>query len=658
MNGASKLLRSKEQELTRRLDTCLRQTAFENRYFLHPRRLPALGKELTDFFLSFFDKDSAADPSFRGRQLANEGVGEKTILSLVSTFKSFCREVLDGQAVDPAEAARALGACDQASDLLVFGYMKGREELLLKDQEQLRRALSAALDSQSQELLVKNHAIDTSINGIILADMDGTVKWVNSSFLSLWGLTATHEAVGRNVTEFWSGPDARRILEDLPRTGGWRGEFEADRKGGGGFSVEVSASLIRNEEGSTLGVMTSFMDITERKRLQAQVLQAQKMDALGQLAGGITHDFNNLLTAVSGYLQLLLIDAPHDTQMHQDLMQIKAAVDRGTGLTRQLRLFTRQASGNRQSVSLNDVARETWEIFKRTFPPEITVQLDLAPSLWTIEADPNQISQVLVNLCVNARDAMTDTNSESAGGTLTVETANVETTDERIGRYMTAQPGRYVLLRVRDTGVGMASELLDRLFIPFVTTKSARSGTGLGLAVVYGIVAGHHGFIDVQSVVGKGTVFEILFPMAVQQKTARHEETAVPPLARGHGRILIVDDEQQVREIMSRVLESCGYEVLSAEDGRDALARFENGVGIDLVILDMMMPGMGGRECLAHLRQKNPGVRVLVTTGYTSDGSAQELLHEGALGIVEKPLDLKGFAEKVQKIVGADTGCC
>jgi len=655
MSGASDLLRASEQDLAARLTAQLRETVFENRYFLNPRRFPELGTELASLFLGLFSGDATADPLARGRQLANDGVGEKTILGLVSTFRRFAREGLGARS---AEAAPELAAADALTDLVVHGYMKGREEMLLKDQEQLRRALSTALDSQSQELLVKNHAIDTSINGITLTDLDGTVKWANASFLSLWGLGAAHEAVGRNVMEFWSGTDARRILEDLPRTGGWRGEFEAGRKDGGIFSVEVSASLIRNEEGRTLGIMTSFMDITERKRLQAQVLQAQKMDALGQLAGGITHDFNNLLTAVSGYLQLLLIDAPRDTQMHQDLMQIKAAVDRGTGLTRQLRLFTRQASGNRQSVSLNDVARETWEIFKRTFPPEITVQLELAPSLWSIDADPNQISQVLVNLCVNARDAMTDTSSESAGGMLTVETANVETTEERIGRYVTARPGRYVMLRVRDTGVGMPPEMLDRLFIPFVTTKSARRGTGLGLAVVYGIVTSHHGFIDVQSVAGKGTVFEILFPMAPQQKATGPVESAVPPLARGHGRILIVDDEQQVREIMSRVLESCGYEVLAAEDGRDALARFADGAGIDLVILDMMMPGMGGRECLARLRQKSPGVRVLVTTGYTSDGSAQELLREGALGIVEKPLDLKGFAERVQKIVGADTGAC
>ncbi len=415
------------------------------------------------------------------------------------------------------------------------------------------------------------------------------------------------------------------------------------------FTVELSASLIRNEEGTAIGIMTSFVDITERKRLIAQIIQAQKMEALGQLAGGITHDFNNLLTAISGYVQFLLIDAPRDSRMHQDLMQIRAAVDRGTGLTRQLRLFTRQTSGNRQVVSLNDIARETWEIFKRTFPPAIAIDLSLATSLWTIEADPNQVSQVLVNLCVNARDAMMDAKSMTGGGTLSIETANVDLAEDRVSRYMSARPGKYVAIRVRDTGCGIAPELLDRLFVPFMTTKSARSGTGLGLAVVYGIVASHHGFIDVRSVTGQGTAFEILFPMTTRPRDAKSEDAAPPTLTQGHGTVLVVDDELQVREIISRVLGTCGYEVVTVGDGREALSRFGRGTGIDLVILDVMMPGMGGRECLASLRIADPGVRVLVTTGYTSDSSAQELLVEGAIGIVEKPLDLKLLVESVQK---------
>jgi PAS domain S-box-containing protein len=554
---------------------------------------------------------------------------------------------------------QSLAEIDAFTWPLLEGYMKTREAQILTDQEQLRRALSAALESQSQELLVKNHAINTSINGIMLADLDGRVSWVNASFLSLWGYASPAEAAGTRFEDFWAEEAARRVLDLVRSAGGWHGELTGRRRDGSSFSVELSVSLTRNEEGKAIGIMASFADVTERKRLQAQVLQVQKMDALGQLAGGITHDFNNLLTAISGYLQLLLISVPRDTQMYQDLMQIRAAVERGAGLTRQLRLFTRQATGKRQIVSLNDVARETWGIFKRTFPPDIAVELLLSPSLWPIEADPNQMSQVLVNLCVNARDAMMDQAGQDAVGTLTLETANIELSESMASRYMNALPGRYVSLRVSDTGIGMPPELLERVFIPFVTTKSARSGTGLGLAVVYGIVANHRGFIDVASAVGRGSTFTIYLPRAERQNERPVEEAVSSSMERGHGSILAVDDDQQVLEVMARALTACGYVVVPAHDGRDAVERFADGSGIDLVILDMMMPGMSGRECLARLREIAPGVRVLVTTGYTSNGSARDMLGEGALDIVEKPIDLKVLAEKVKSALGqTGTAAC
>ncbi len=215
-------------------------------------------------------------------------------------------------------------------------------------------------------------------------------------------------------------------------------------------------------------------------------------------------------------------------------------------------------------------------------------------------------------------------------------------------------PARYVRLTVRDTGVGMSPELLARLFIPFVTTKGARRGTGLGLAVVYGIVASHQGFTDVQSEPGKGSTFQIFLPMTERREESPVENAPAPALVHGQGKILVVDDEPQVREVISRVLVSCGYTVLTAEDGRDALVRFGDGSGIDLVVLDMVMPEMGGRECLARLRKANAAVRVVIATGYTSDGSAQELLGEGALAIVEKPLDIAAFAGIVQTILGKE----
>jgi PAS domain S-box-containing protein len=654
MSRVSDRFREKEQELADALKARLREAVFENRYSLHPRRLAELGTENAGIFLNFLEAPDRTDALAYGQKLAREGIGEKTMLLVASDIQRFCRTELgsDIELLNPA-----LDAVDAFSSRLLDGFMKAREAQILTDQEQLRRALSAALQSQGEELLIKNHAINTSINGIMLADLDGKVTWVNASFLQMWGCASADEVIGAAIGDFWVGEEARDMVRVLPRTGGWHGELSARRKDGTVFSVELSASLIRNEEGGAIGLMTSIVDITEGKRLQAQILQAQKMDAMGQLAGGIAHDFNNLLTAISGYLQLLLINAPRGTQIHQDLMQIKSAVDRGTGLTQQLRFFTRQATGMSQIVRLNEIALETYAILHRTFPPEIIIELSLAPSAWTIEADPNQMSQILVNLCVNARDAMMGKTDRSPGGTLRIATTNVELSGEQAGRYVNARPGRYVALRVSDTGTGMPPELLERMFIPFVTTKGERSGTGLGLAVVYGIVANHHGFIDVKSVVGEGTAFEIFLPRTERKDVEKPGRTAPSTLPRGRGRILVVDDEPQVRGVISRILTACGYTVILAENGQEALSRFSESGGIDLVLLDMIMPDMGGRECLARLRKADPNARVLIATGYTSDGSAQELLREGALAIIEKPLDLTALAEKIGGILGGAGAC-
>ena len=654
MIPAVESLRAKENALVGDLNSLLRDNAYENRYAMHPRRLAELGGELASFFLRFIGDPTTVDAFAFGQNLARTGLGERTIILLSAQLQRFCRRELWR---NPKALDAILQRVDALTLALLNGFIKSRETQILTDQEQLRRALATALENQSQELLVKNHAINTSINGIILADLEGRVTWVNISFLQMWGYASANEVIGLDIGGLWVGEDAREVVRLLPRTGGWRGELTAQRKDGSAFSIEVSASLVRNEEGGAIGLMSSVIDITERKRLQTQIIQAQKMEALGQLAGGITHDFNNLLTAISGYLQLLLLNAPRDTQMHQDLLQIKAAVDRGSGLTQQLRFFTRQATGTRQIISLNEVASETYGIFHRTFPPEINVELTLAPSLWTVEADPNQMSQVLVNLCVNARDAMTQGDERPAGGTLRIETANVELSEEQAERYVNAWPGRYVVLKVSDTGTGMPPELLEKLFIPFITTKGPKSGTGLGLAVVYGIVTNHRGFIDVHSTVGRGSTFEIFLPVTDREAVLVVQEPAGPALARGRGKILVVDDETQVQEVICRTLTACGYTALPAGNGRDALSLCRQRGDFDLVILDMMMPDIGGRECLARLRELDPDLKVIIVTGFTANGSALELLKEGAREILEKPLDLKVLTEKVQKLLGGTPAC-
>jgi CheY-like chemotaxis protein len=337
----------------------------------------------------------------------------------------------------------------------------------------------------------------------------------------------------------------------------------------------------------------------------------------------------------------MLRKTPEGNQQHKDLRHIKIAAERAAALTRQLRLFTRQEEGKRRPVQLNSVVEETRDLLERSISREITIELRLEPELWVVEADPSQISQVLMNLCVNARDAMPD------GGTLTLETRNVTLDEEEAQAILAARPGRYVCLSVSDTGGGMSPEVQARLFEPFFTTKGPGKGTGLGLAVAYGILKGHNGFINVYSEVGQGSTFRIYLPvieLAVEE--GQVEELELPT---GTETILLVDDEEAIRKLGERILKQCGYTVLKAENGVQALEVYQAHRGeIALVVLDMLMPEMGGRECLHRLQELDPAARVLISTGYTVNGSVRELMSEGALGVVEKPFNIEDLAAMVR----------
>jgi signal transduction histidine kinase len=385
-------------------------------------------------------------------------------------------------------------------------------------------------------------------------------------------------------------------------------------------------------------------EITERKQLEAHLLQAQKMESIGRLAAGIAHDFNNLLTPIGGFAELLLRKAPQGSQQQEYLRQIKMAAERAATLTGQLRLFTRQEKGERHPVQLNSVVEETRALLERSISKEIAIELRLASELWAVEADLSQVSQVLMNLCVNACDAMPD------GGILTLETRNVTLEEEWARAMLEARPGRYVCLSVSDTGCGMSPEVQARLFEPFFTTKEVGEGTGLGLAVVYGIVKGHGGFINVYSEEGRGSTFHVYLP--AMEWAVEERESEGLELPTGTETILVVDDEEMVLALGQRVLELCGYTVLMAEDGFQALEVYQAYRGeIGLVVLDVVMPQMGGLECLHRLRELDPQVKVLISTGYTARGLAQKLVAEGALGVVEKPFQIQDFATAVRTTI-------
>lgn len=648
-------LAQRKRELVELIADALTANAFANRFTLHPEDLPKIAEDAANRILHLLETEDPEGAFAFGDSLEHRGLAASSAMALLFKTRQFCSNALAGG--EPALLEEVFSLFERLATSLISGFDAALEEEILSDQEQLRHALSTAIESQSRELLLKNHAIATSINGIVLADLTGQITYVNHAFLALWGYAKPEEIVGRRFDQLWVDDEGERILDRILSRGGWFADHTAKRADGSPLSVALSASVIRDQTGSSIGIMASLVDMTERKRLETQMQQVQKMDDLGQLAGGIVHDFNNLLTAIGGYLQLLLLDAPPDSRLARDLTQIKIAVDRGSGLTKQLHYFTRQATGTRHLVTLNDVARETAELLRHTFPPEIAIHLELVDHPWSIEADPNQMSQVLMNLCVNAREAIEEraaTDSVRATrGAVTIETLNITLSDDQARSHANVTPGRYVLLRVNDTGVGMPPELVERLFIPFVSTKAEKRGGGLGLSVVYGIVRSHGGFINVTSVQGSGSTFFIYLPVAQAGSDGRPAQQPDMALAKGEGTILVVDDEEQVREIMVRSLEACGYAVHEADCADAALAVYtRHGPEIGLVILDMVMPGMGGRETLARLREMDPAVAVLLVTGYTSDRTARTPEELGAQGLIEKPLDIRRFTERVAHLMG------
>jgi len=383
-------------------------------------------------------------------------------------------------------------------------------------------------------------------------------------------------------------------------------------------------------------------DVSEKKRMEAQLLQAQKMEAIGTLAGGVAHDFNNLLMVIQGNVSLMLLDTPPNHPHHDMLKMIEKQVNSGSKLTSQLLGYARKGRYEIKPINLNSLVEETSEVFGRT-RKNISIHRDLAPDLLTCQADQGQIQQVLMNLFVNAADAM------PMGGNLHLKTNNV-TYKEIKGRFYTPNPGDYLMLTVSDSGMGIDSKNLDRIFDPFFTTKELGRGTGLGLASVYGIVKGHDGYIEVESDKGRGATFKVYLPAS--GKRAQNIEKPTGPIPKAIGSILLVDDEKAVLEVGEKFLKVLGYKVFPAQSGDEAIETFKKYLGsIDLVILDMIMPQMGGGEVYDQLKQISPKVKVLLSSGYSIDGEASNIMSRGCNGFIQKPFDILQLSQSIRAIL-------
>jgi PAS domain S-box-containing protein len=419
----------------------------------------------------------------------------------------------------------------------------------------------------------------------------------------------------------------------------------------------------RHRDESVRGIQTTFVpvsdgsgvvsrvdgisrDVTQQRRLEEQFRQAQKMEAVGQLAGGVAHDFNNLLTVITSYGDLLLSDLEATDPRRKDVEEIRKAALGAAGLTRQLLAFSRQQVLEPRVLELNAIVSGAEKMLQRLIGEDIGLVTVLAPDLGAMKADPGQLEQVIMNLAVNARDAMPE------GGKLTLETANMELDATYTAEHTPVGPGAYVVLSVSDTGVGMDEQTKRRIFEPFFTTKEQGKGTGLGLATVYGIVKQSGGFIWVYSELGHGTTFKIYLPRVDEQAEVAHRGTAMPQSVHGNETVLLAEDAGPLRAVVSHILRRNGYTVLEGPDGKSALDKAAEHDGpIHLLITDVIMPEMSGRQLAERLRERRPELKVLFVSGYTDDAIVRHGILEPGISFLQKPFSPDTLARKVREIL-------
>lgn len=507
-----------------------------------------------------------------------------------------------------------------------------------------RKRAESAITTANQRL---RRFIDASIVGVFIADAAGNILEANDYYLNLIGATRdelnARSVNWRTITPpEWIPADTNAIRELHEHGTCAPYEKEYCRPDNTRVSVLLTGTIL---PGPAEEIAAFAVDLTERKSLDGQLRQAQKMEAVGQLAGGVAHDFNNILQALLGYGSMLLDRLPECDEMHEFADEIVQGAQRAAALTRQLLAFSRRQILEMEDLNLNDVVKNLTRMIRRLIGEDIEINTLEGQRLDLVHADRGQVEQVLLNLCVNARDAM------PKGGVLTIETENVVIREEYCTIHTWATPGSFVMLSVSDTGCGMDAQTQEHIFEPFFTTKELGKGTGLGLATVYGIVRQHQGMVQVYSEVGSGTTFKIYIPSL--QTTTEKKEHAITERARGGTEtILLADDNAAILKLAERILKDAGYTVLTATNGREALEVFErNGEDIALAILDMVMPKLGGRAVYDALIPRFPQVRFLFSSGYSANALHTDFVMQEGIELIQKPYAPSALLHKVRQIL-------
>jgi PAS domain S-box-containing protein len=475
--------------------------------------------------------------------------------------------------------------------------------------------------------------LDKARDAILVRDLEGNILFWNKGAERMYGWTR-QEIVGRNMGALcYANP---KIFEEANELvigqGEWHGELQHLTKDGHGITIEARWTLIRDNDGQPKSVLAINTDITDRKKIEAQFMRAQRMESIGTLAGGIAHDLNNILAPIMMSIDILRSssDSPQTTQI---LETIQVSAKRGADIVRQVLSFARGLEGERIEVQPKHLLKDLENIIKDTFPKDIRLQFSIPNETWTILGDPTQIHQILLNLCVNARDAMPN------GGNLTVAVENCMIDEQYAAMNLQAKPGRYVNISVTDSGTGIPPAILDKIFEPFFTTKELNKGTGLGLSTVMAIIKSHDGFVNVYSEPGQGTTFKVYLPAMEVSSEARKEQSEAASLPRGNGElILVVDDEASILTITVRTLQAFGYQVLTATDGAHAVAVYaQHEKEIAVVLTDMMMPVMDGPAMIHALMRMNPAVKIVAASGLNANGSTAKASGAGVKHFLMKP---------------------
>ncbi len=532
----------------------------------------------------------------------------------------------------------------------------GKPKVSLRKDPPGRQGVLRQLQVAEEKLRRTEHRYRTLIESIpdiiYTLELDGSLSYISPRWKKILGHDES-EVLGRFFIEFAPPEDHPflvRVFKDVRnhKKNVENVHWHYLKKDGTSRFFLGSAAPLYDEEGRVTGMIGMARDVTDHKRVEEQLLQSQKMESIGNLAGGIAHGFNNLLGGILGYATFVKRKLSTRDKIYQSVEAIERSAQRAAELTKQLLGFARRGKYQVRPIDCNALIQEIVLILQRTIDPRIAIEVDPDPRLALIEGDETQVQQALMNICLNARDAM------PKGGTLKIASRNQRMIPDQASRQRGMKEGSYIRLTLADTGTGMSPEVRNRIFEPFFTTKAKGQGTGLGLSMVYGIIQNHGGTIEVQSHTGTGSTFTVFLPAVAPVALNGEEVPPVPDTHQGKETILLVDDEEIIRDLGVDLLEDRGYRVFSTSEGREAVRIYRKRAReIDLVILDVMMPGIGGKETYRQLRAINPQVKVLLSSGYSTEGEVGEILKQGVSGFVQKPYREEELAAKVREVLDA-----